>query len=35
MITITIIILTILFALGSISSLLATEDTQDIVALGQ
>jgi hypothetical protein len=35
MITITIIILTILFALGSISSLLATEDMQDIVALGK
>lgn len=34
MITITIIILTILFALGSISSLLATEDMQDIVAIG-
>jgi len=35
MITITIIIFTILFALGSISSLLATEDTQDIVAVEQ
>lgn len=35
MISITIIILTIVFALGSISSLLATEDMQDIVALGQ
>lgn len=35
MITITIIIFTILFALGSISSLLATEDMQDIVAVGQ
>ena len=35
MITITIIILTILFALGSISSLLATEDMQDIVAMGK
>jgi hypothetical protein len=35
MITITIIILTTIFALGSISSLLATEDMQDIVAVGQ
>ncbi len=35
MIAITIIILTIVFALGSISSLLVTEDVQDIVALGQ
>jgi hypothetical protein len=35
MITVTIIILTIVFALGSISSLLATEDVQDIVAAGQ
>lgn len=35
MIAILIVILTILFALGSISELLVTEEMQDIVALGQ
>lgn len=35
MIAITIIILTIVFALGSISELLVTEEVQDIVVTGQ
>jgi len=35
MIAITIIILTIVFALGSVSELLVTEEMQDIVAMGQ
>lgn len=35
MILITLIILTIVFALGSISVLLVTEETEDIVAFGQ
>ena len=35
MIAITIIILTIVFALGSVSELLVTEEMQDIVAVGQ
>lgn len=34
MITITVFILTLLFALGSISPLLVTDEMQDIVALG-
>ncbi len=33
MITVTVVILTILFALGSISPLLVTDDMQDIVAM--
>jgi hypothetical protein len=35
MITVIVILLTILFALGSISPLLVTEDTRDLVRLEQ
>ena len=35
MLAITTIILVIIYILGSISPLLVTEDTQDIVAVGQ
>jgi len=35
MIVVTIVILTLLFVLGSISPLLVTDDVQDIVMIGQ